>query len=243
MTVAVIDGDVLLYMSMWGNDTLKETQATFKEKFNSVLEQLFAKDYVMAMGGPYNFRDDLFSEYKKSPSRMKSKSKKPEWFDDLKSWTVNYYDGCILTDNCEADDMVRVWSLELDRAEINRCVVTIDKDLDCIPGLHLNPRKGEVYEVSKDWAEYFYWKQLLMGDSVDNIPGLPGVGPKTAEAMLKPASNHVERKKIICCAYHNKFKEEGFNHMLLNGKLLHIWRYIGDHFSIDRGFYDDAIKE
>lgn len=243
MTVAIIDGDVLLYMCMWGKDTLEEAKDSFKEKFNSILEQLFTKDYVMAMGGPYNFRDDLYSEYKKSPSRVKSKSTKPDWFDDLKSWTVDYYEGCILTDNCEADDMIRIWAIELDKANISRCVVSVDKDLDCIPGLHLNPRKDLIYTVSEEWADYFYWKQLLMGDSVDNIPGLPGIGPKKAEAMLEIAGSHTERKAIICRAYYKQFGEEGFNHMLLNGKLLHIWRYVNDHFSIDKEVYNNAIRE
>jgi 5'-3' exonuclease len=242
MTVAVVDGDVLLYMSMWGKTSLEEAKEEFKAKFNSVLEQLFTEDYVMAMGGPDNFRNDLYSEYKSSPSRVKSSSTKPEWFNELKSWTVDYYEGCILTDNCEADDMIRVWSLELYKAGKDYCVVSVDKDLDCIAGKHLNPRKGELYKVDQEWADYFYWKQLLMGDSVDNIPGLPGIGPKKAEAILAGTTNHRERKKIVCKAYYNQFKEEGFNHMLLNGKLLHIWRYIGDHFSIDKEVYNDAIK-
>lgn len=243
MTVAIIDGDVLLYMCMWGKDTLEEAKGSFKEKFNSILEQLFTKDYVMAMGGPYNFRDDLYSEYKQSSSRVKSKSNKPEWFDDLKSWTVDHYEGCILTDNCEADDMVRIWAIELDKANLSRCVVSVDKDLDCISGLHLNPRKDLIYTVSEEWADYFYWKQLLMGDSVDNIPGLPGIGPKKAEAMLETAKSYTERKAIICRAYYKQFGEEGFNHMLLNGKLLHIWRYVNDHFSIDKEVYNNAIRE
>ena len=243
MTTAIIDGDVLLYMCVWGRETLEEAQEAFKEKFNSILEELFTEDYVMAMGGPDNFRDTLYSEYKKSNSRMKSKSTKPSWFDDLKSWTVDYYDGCVLTDNCEADDMIRIWSLELDKAGINRCVVTVDKDLDCIPGKHFNPRKGEFYEVSEDWADYFYWKQLLMGDAVDNIPGLPGIGPKKAEIMLTNASTENERKAVVCKAYNHYYGKDGLDHMLINGKLLHIWRYINDHFTIDKGFYYDAISE
>ena len=243
MTTAIIDGDVLLYMCVWGKDTLEEAQEAFKEKFNSILEELFTEDYVMAMGGPDNFRDTLYSEYKKSNSRMKSKSTKPSWFDDLKSWTVDYYEGCVLTDNCEADDLVRIWSLELDKANIPRCVVTVDKDLDCIPGNHYNPRKGEFYTVSEDWADYFYWKQLLMGDAVDNIPGLPGIGPKKAEAMLINASSQNDRKSVVCKEYDRFYGKDGLNYMLINGKLLHIWRHLDDHFSIDKGFYYDAISK
>jgi len=242
MTMAIIDGDVLLYMSMWGSDTLKEAKTKFNSIFKEVTNSLFTEDYVMAMGGPDNFRLDLYAEYKRSSGRVKSKSNKPDWFNDLKSWTVEAYEGCILTDNCEADDMIRIWAIEADAAGIQRCVVTVDKDLDCIAGNHYNPRTKVIYQVSEVMAECFYWKQLLMGDSVDNIPGIKGIGTKKADGILEGATTQAAYKKRVFCAYDEAYGDEGFNHMLLNGKLLHIWRHIDDHFSIDKEVYEEAVK-
>jgi len=242
MTLAIIDGDVLLYMSVWGSDTLREGKEKFNTTFRDVLNSLFTEDYVMAMGGPDNYRIDLYPEYKRSASRVKSKSSKPDWFDDLKSWTMEAYDGCILTDNCEADDMVRIWALEAARVDMQHCVVTIDKDLDCIPGTHYNPRTKQIYQIEQEWADYFYWKQLLMGDSVDNIPGIAGIGPKKAEKLLEGAKSKDERIAIICREYNKVYGCEGLDFMLLNGKLLHIWRHINDHFVIKREVYEAAIK-
>jgi DNA polymerase-1 len=242
MTLAIIDGDVLLYMSIWGSDTLEEGKTKFKSTMSDVTNSLFTKDYVMAMGGPDNYRCDLYADYKRSASRVKSKSTKPDWFDDLKSWTEEYYDGCIITDNCEADDMVRVWAVEAKKAGIQHCVVTIDKDLDCIEGNHYNPRHKTLYQVSDEWAGYFYWKQLLMGDSTDNIPGIAGIGPKKAEKILEGSKNKEEHIERICREYHNAYGDDGFDHMLLNGKLLHIWRHINDHFVIKKEVYEAAIK-
>jgi DNA polymerase-1 len=184
----------------------------------------------------------LYVDYKRSASRVKSKSTKPDWFDDLKSWTVEAYDGCIITDNCEADDMVRIWAVEAKAADIQHCVVTIDKDLDCIPGSHYNPRTKVIYQIEEEWANYFYWKQLLMGDSVDNIPGIMGIGPKKAEKILEGSKNKDEHVDRICREYHNAYGDNGFDHMLLNGKLLHIWRHINDHFVIKKEVYEAAIK-
>jgi hypothetical protein len=232
-----------LYMSIWGQDTLAQGKKKFQSIFEDITNSLFTEDYVMAMGGPDNFRLDLYVDYKASKGRVKSKSTKPDWFDDLKSWTVSHYDGCILTDNFEADDIVRVWALELDKAGINRCVVTVDKDLDCIPGNHYNPRTKAIYQVSEEWADYFYWKQLLMGDSVDNIPGIKGIGPKKAEKILEGSTCHNEHKRRICLAYDEAFGEDGFAHMLLNGKLLHIWRKIDDHFKLSKEVYEAAIAQ
>ena len=243
MNLAIIDGDVLLYMSIWKVETLPKAKKKFKEHFNTVLNSLFTEDYVMAMGGPDNFRVDLYEGYKRSKSRLNSSSTKPEWFNDLKLWTTKYYDGCIMTDNCEADDMLRVWALEAKKADINSVVVSIDKDLHCIPGTHFNPKTKAIEQISEEWANYFYWKQLLMGDSVDNIPGIKGIGPKKAEKVLEGSVGNDEHKKRISIEYSKVYGEAGFDHMLLNGKLLHIWRKLDDHFTLNKEVYDKTIEE
>jgi len=201
--LAIVDGDVLLYISIWGAETKEEARENFDSLFNSILEDLFTTDYVMALGGPDNFRVDIYNEYK--ANRSKSKSTRPEWFLDLKSDVVNEYEGCILTDNCEA-------------------------------------RKREPYIIEGDYADYFYWKQLLMGDSVDNIPGIPGVGVKKAEKMLEGIIFPYERKEIVCKAYSDFYGEEGHAYMLANGKLLHIWRKENDHFSLSKEKYNAYVN-
>ena len=236
--IAIIDGDVLLYMSIWGMDTKQEANDKFDGLFNSSLESVFATDYVMALGGPDNFRVDLFPNYK--GNRTKSKSTRPEWFLDLKSDIVERYEGCIFTDNCEADDMIRVWANELTEACIENIVISVDKDLDCIPGLHYNPRKEFIYEVKEAYAEYFYWKQVIMGDPTDNIPGIPRIGPKTAEAILEGSTDY---RASVCRAYEKFYKEEGYEYMIANGRLIHIWRHMNDHFKVKREVYDKAISE
>jgi len=242
MTTLIIDGDVLLYMSIWGNDNLEDAKQRFKEVFVDIQIATFSSDYVMALGGPDNFRNDLYSEYKASASRVKSKSTKPDWFNDLKSWVVETMEGAVLSDNCEADDMVRIWHLELDAVGKPYCVVTVDKDLDCCYGTHYNPRTKQIYQVTKEYANKFYWKQLLMGDAVDNIPGIRGIGTKKADKILDGIQGRLQLKQAVCRAYHDAYGDDGFNHMLLNGKLLHIWRKINDHFVLDKKVYETAIS-
>ena len=241
MTLAIIDGDVLLYMSIWGTESKKESQEKFDEIFNNTMENVFATDYVMAFGGPDNFRVSLYPEYK--ANRKKSKSTRPDWFLDLKSDIVENYEGASLSDNCEADDMVRIWATECKAAEKNFVVISIDKDLDCIAGMHLNPRTQQTYTIEADWADNFYWKQILMGDSVDNIPGIPGIGTKKADVILEDSHTSDERMKTVCQAYHNHYGEEGYLYLILNARLIHIWRYIEDHFKLSKDYYDIAITE
>ena len=240
MTLAIVDGDVLLYQSMWGCETLEEAKEKFDSVFKETLESVFATDYVMAFGGPNNFREVLYVDYKKSPSRTKSKSNKPDWFDDLKSYGASY-EGAVLCDGYEADDMVRIWSEEAAAAAWPFVVVSIDKDLDCIPGKHYNSRRQEIYDIDEEYADYFYWKQILTGDNVDNIPGLKGIGPKKADKILYGLCDHKSRRDAVCRAYHEAHGEEGYEYLITNGRLIHIWRFLGDHFRISREKYDNAI--
>jgi len=236
--IAIIDGDVLLYISIWGAETKEEAHTNFNSLFDAIIEETFSEDYVMALGGPDNFRVDLYSEYK--ANRSKSKLTRPDWFLDLKSDIEKDYDNCLLTDYCEADDMVRTWAEDCRKSNKDFVVVSVDKDLDCIEGKHYNPRRGELYEVNNYDANFHYWKQILMGDSTDNIPGLPGIGPKKAEKILKESWK--DFKTTVCTAYADHYgREEGYNFLIANGRLIHIWRHIGDYFKIDRDVYYDLI--
>ena len=51
--------------------------------------------------------------------------------------------------------------------------------------MHYNYQKGEFQHTTPETALKFLWQQVLMGDSTDGIPGLPGVGAKTSENWLK----------------------------------------------------------
>jgi len=237
--MAIIDGDVLVYMAIWNTESLEEAKSKFLGQVDDVLNSLFTRDYVMAIGGPDNFRVDLFPGYK--GNRKKAKDNRPEWFDDLKSW-ASKLEGSVESDNCEADDLVRVWALECDKAGINRTVVSVDKDLHCIPGTHYNPRKKEIYQICQEYAERFYWQQVLTGDSVDAIPGLWKVGPVKAKKILADAYTHKEMRDAVCRAYRDAYDDEGYAYMVANGRLIHIWRHINDHFKIKKEVYDAAIE-
>jgi len=237
--IALIDGDVLFYMAMWGAESKEHAKENFDSLFTSITESLFVDDYAMAIGNNEgsNFRYDIYSLYK--ANRAKSKSERPEWFFDLKSDIVNDYEGCIFADNCEADDMLRIWANQIEKSNNFKdyIVVSVDKDLDCIGGKHYNPRKDLVYTVQEEDANYHYWKQIIMGDSTDNIPGVPGIGPKKAEKLLLEEPPAV----AACKAYEKYYGEEGYNYLLANGKLIHILRTPTDYFHFSRTQYDQAI--
>jgi len=224
----------------------KKAQKNIDKLLNDTIESVFATDWAIAVGGPTNFRKDVHPEYKINSGRKSSTDNKPVWFEDLKHYLADR-EGAVVSENCEADDLLRIWSLECAKDDKEFIICSIDKDLDCIPGWHfvnIRPhKKGSFsYEVTEEYAEWFYWYQLLMGDNVDAIPGIKGCGPKTAKKILTGASNHEEYKAAVFKAYNKAYGEDGFEHMLFNARLLHIWRFKDDHFKMSREEYNEHIK-
>ena len=93
----------------------------------------------------------------------------------------------------EADDIIGTIATRLRAAGLRSVLVTRDKDLAQLvrDGDHYWDYAGERRFAYGDIEGKFGVRpermadyQALMGDSVDNIPGVPGIGPKTAAALL-----------------------------------------------------------
>ncbi len=150
-------------------------------------------DYLAVIldAGKQSFRNELFDGYK---------ANRPDPPEDLLPQFPLIRDAvcalgvpCIEKANYEADDLIASYAEAGIAAGMTVTIVSSDKDLMQLvrPGLSLldtmqNKRFGEA-EVTEKWgvtptqlAEVL----ALMGDSVDNIPGVPGVGPKTAAELV-----------------------------------------------------------
>lgn len=101
----------------------------------------------------------------------------------------------------EADDVMATLAAEGAARGLEVFICSSDKDLrQCLSGSVkiLNLRKGEQLDsegLVKDWGvrpEQVIDFQSLVGDSVDNVPGVPGVGPKTAAKWLQQHSTLAE---------------------------------------------------
>ena len=95
----------------------------------------------------------------------------------------------------EADDVIGTLSHQAEQQGFFTYIVTGDKDFGQLvtPNIKIfNPGKNEVMGVEEVKAKYGieHPTQLidilgLMGDTADNIPGCPGIGPKTAEKLIQ----------------------------------------------------------
>ena len=109
--------------------------------------------------------------------------RRPEHLDRTKEYLLKKHDA-IAIDLYEADDLIGLEADRYRRAGQEVVIVSIDKDLDCIPGVHYNSVRDEVYIVTPEQAMKHFYYQVIVGDTTDNIPGAPGFGEKKAKAIV-----------------------------------------------------------
>ncbi|MAU21161.1 MAG: DNA polymerase I [Martelella sp.] len=101
---------------------------------------------------------------------------------------------CIEMEGYEADDIIATYARMAVEAGGDATIISSDKDLMQLvgPKVHMydgmKDRQIGVPEVIDKWGvppEKMIDLQALTGDSVDNVPGVPGIGPKTAATLLE----------------------------------------------------------
>lgn len=216
--LVLIDGDIIAMRSAFTAEDEEEWIACSRADalLDTILLETGADGYEVWLTGRGNFRYKVFPEYKAN----RFTAKRPKWEQQVKqhlveNWQANWSDGC------EADDMLGVRAHVL--SEQNTPVVcSIDKDLDQIVGHHYNFVKKESYVISNEEARYFFYYQLLIGDTADGIKGAAGIGPKKAARILEGCSTDEEYLRA-CLPYFSCWEE-----LELNAKCLWIWKHEGD---------------
>lgn len=206
----------------------QESYGYFKYHLKSIQEQMFSNIFLMAVKGKTNYRDDLYSEYK---ANRKKKANPNHTISSIRELAV--IEGlAIHAEHREADDLLKIWANECDAIGVNYIVCTNDKDLNTIPKKHFNVKTNEFTNISEEYSIRFYYEQLLMGDPVDNIPGLPRIGPETAPKLVAHCKTIDEFQETVVELYMEKFGDEWENYLLSNGKMLHIQNHWNDYFTL-----------
>jgi 5'-3' exonuclease len=190
---ALIDGDVLVYRAAykaqktfhWGDGIytpiadLKEARSHYESSLREVTKSANCTGYIVVFSDPNGktFRHVLYDDYKKS--RHSPANAKPMVFNPLRKDLIA--EGCSYKAMLEGDDVLGI----LQTSMKNTVICTIDKDLRTIPGLHYNFDKKTHSCVTPEEANRFFLTQALAGDPTDGIPGIPGVGMKTAAKILE----------------------------------------------------------
>ena len=102
-----------------------------------------------------------------------------------------------------------------------RVIVSADKDMKTIPCILL--RNGDLETISEKRADRNWMASVLVGDRCDNIPGLVGVGPKTAEKILGDSETLSDMWDKVIGAYEKR--KLTYKSALLSARLTRILRH------------------
>jgi hypothetical protein len=150
---------------------------------------------------------------------------RPTYEKEIKDYIVRRWRGTV-TEGQEADDAMGIAQCEVSFGQ--SCIVTNDKDLDMIPGLHYNFVTDERYVVDEQTAAWVFWRQMLTGDSTDNILGIPGIGEKKSYDLLAEiwdSPSHMRDK--VWSLYVQTYGLTAWPAFVENGQLLWIRRQEG----------------
>jgi DNA polymerase I len=139
----------------------------------------------------HTFRNDLFSDYKANRSAPPDDliPQFPLIRDAVHAFNV----ACIEKRGYEADDLIATYALQALEAGAEVTIVSSDKDLMQLvqPGIRMydtmkNKVIGEAEVIERFGVppSKVIEVQALMGDSSDNVPGVPGIGVKTAALLI-----------------------------------------------------------
>ncbi|WP_409270884.1 DNA polymerase I [Neobacillus sp. SCS-31] len=202
--LVLIDGNSIAYRAFFAlpllnNDKGIHTNAVygFTMMLMRILEDEKPTHMLVAFdAGKTTFRHATFSEYK--GGRQKTPPELSEQFPFIRELLDAYQIPRYELENYEADDIIGTLSLEAEKEGFEVRVISGDKDLTQLSSDKTTvgiTRKGitDIEEYTPEHIKEKYglepWQIIdmkgLMGDSSDNIPGVPGVGEKTAIKLLK----------------------------------------------------------
>lgn len=215
----LIDGHSIVNRAFYGIPLLTNSEGLHTNAIHGFLNiffnayREFSPDYIIVAFDvrQKTFRHELYGEYKGNRKAMPDElhEQVPVLKDILHAMGVHTAE----LPGYEADDVIGTYAKRASEAGLDVVVLSGDRDLLQLAGettlIAIPKTKSGGTEVEKYFAsdvvskynvtpEEFIDMKALMGDSSDNIPGIPGIGEKTASAIiskyksLENAYDHIE---------------------------------------------------
>lgn len=217
--ILLIDGDEIAWrgaarLGKAGRVDAASAREEAARRIAALTEALAADGAVVALSDRENWRRDLDPSYKAA----RRERPRPPALDPMRAALCEAH-GAVSAPRLEADDLLGLWAtgglvpgatrpelaveesaglavLRQERAARRvaaeeRVVVSSDKDLRGVPGLH-GAASGRLARIAPIEAARAHLTLALAGDPVDGYPGCPGIGPKRAAARLAAAEPSLE---------------------------------------------------
>lgn len=244
--LVIIDGKSVFYRGYYAMSNLATADGTptggvygFASLAFEVIRKL-RPDYVVVAwdkkGTSTARRSEIYPEYK--AGRKKAPDDFYEQIPLLKDFLAALGWPLFECDGYEADDILGTLAVQANKLGIEADLITSDLDM-----LQLIDSDTKVFAMKRGFSEieefdlkYFEEKyglkqaqfldlKALQGDSSDNIPGVPGIGPKTATTLLQEfftLENIYENLDKIKPAWRSKL-EAGKESAFMSKKIAEIW--------------------
>lgn len=198
--LVLVDGSSYLYRAYHALPPLTNSKGQPTGAVKGVVNMMrrLIKDYpqsqiaVVFDAKGKTFRDDMFAEYK---------ANRPPMPDDLRPQVQPILDivqamglPLLVVEGVEADDVIGTLARQATEQKRDVVISTGDKDMAQLVNEHVtlvNTMTETVLDIPGVNLKYGFGPELmidylaLMGDKVDNIPGVPGVGEKTAQGLIQ----------------------------------------------------------
>lgn len=198
--VVLVDGSSYLYRAFHALPPLMNSKGAPTGAVKGVINMVrrLAKDYpqspiaVVFDAKGKTFRDDIYQEYK---------ANRPPMPDELRPQVEPIHQiiramgiPLLVIDGVEADDVIGTLARQANEQQCDVVISTGDKDMAQLVGPHVtlvNTMTDTTMDVAGVIEKFGLPPEriidylALMGDKVDNIPGVPGIGPKTALGLLQ----------------------------------------------------------
>lgn len=213
------------------------------EKIEDIMLKSGGNSWEGHISGSGNFRISLATIRPYKGTR--SESDRPPLYGYLRGHLMQKPNVVVANDE-EADDTLSIrqykdynWTVQHMLAgqkisnTLGTVICTIDKDLDMVPGLHYRWSKGNVKEILTWYQDVdnglrCFYKQCLTGDSVDNIPGLRGIGPKSSHVTAIDSLSTGECLNHVRDRYQQWYGNYGDEFLLEVGRLLWMRSEVGE---------------
>lgn len=198
--VCLIDGSGYIFRAFYGLPPLTAPDGTPVNAvygFTNMFLKLTSKipcEYCLVLfdAKRQNFRNDIFPDYKgtrkETPEELIPQF--PIIHEAVEALNLNHLE----MEGYEADDLIATYVNQALAQGLEVVVVSGDKDLMQLirPGVEFYDPMKDKFFTPEDVKEKFgvypdkvVDVQALSGDSIDNVPGIPGIGPKTAAQLVE----------------------------------------------------------
>lgn len=218
------EGEVVQILTQPHPDTVKAQLENMVGKIRRRCGEQFSLEpsfsIVVVLSGSKNFRMDKYPDYKAN----RIGRERPLYLGMARQHLKNKF---ITQESVgqEGDDLCGILSGE------DTVVCSSDKDFLTLPGWLYNIMQDKFILISEHRSWINFYTQIMVGDTADNVQGLPGVGPVKAGKILEGLETKQEMLKAVIEAFWAKGLSEG--DVEKAGFLLYIRQKPGEIWSID----------